>query len=103
MKIKFDDLTEFQQWILVSGLNKDKNLESFWNSKGLHQNIDIYINGHKTKFDFLDSINSIEKQLDRLILKKAQDLLNDKLSDLLTTIYNAQESIAEFLPEYYKE
>jgi len=99
MKHNYKDLTEFQKWILCQA-----NTEKLSNIENLHGDfsLSIYINDKDVGIDVIQVLSKIEMQLDTMILQEARELLDEKLSKLITTIYNVQQSIDEFLPDYYK-
>lgn len=90
MIVEFDKLPEIHQWILSHADGK-KLQKALPNPREDNLDITLLINGVDVSIDFLEIFNELWEQFDGMVDKRAQQIVNEKFSDLIYTIQTAQE------------
>ena len=90
MKRLFDDMTEFQQWMLVHspeliGVHVKEIIAK--NEEPGEFDVSFVVNGYSV--DFSKFVDLIEEQLDTLVERKARELVKDEIEETKGKILDA--------------
>jgi hypothetical protein len=94
------DLRSFVHWFFLrtvcnkardAGVPTDIKSVPGWDKVGF-QDVDIKLTINGVECDFMETIMSLDKELDRMILEKAQELIRDQVGSLQDTINSIERT-----------
>jgi len=95
--IDFDQLPEFHKWVLCTAeFAKLDSMKSF-NPRKLH--LSVCIDGEDSGIDFFKFISQMESQLDKLVEKRAKEIIMEKYDSIMSKIINLEDTIDSIIKE----